>query len=400
MKKILFILVLVSVKSFAQTKSSYYYQIPKQRNDGLQTASLSEAGIDSGRIIDLTNKILADRYVNIHSLLILRNNKLVYENYFGGQDEVISFAGTDVRRTWNGSVSLLNNPMDSLHDVRSVSKSVVSACIGIAIAQGKIKDEEQNIWDYFPEYRELKSGMKSSITIKDLLTMTSGLDVNERVSYMDSANTERQTNHSPDPIRFILSRQSINPPGTIWNYSGGCTELLGAVIKKVSGREVDEYAAEYIFKPLGIRDFSWVKLPSTQTSKGAPAAASGLRLTSRDMVKFGLLYVNKGEWKNTRIISSDWIERTLQFYFTAVEDPETFYGYQFWGANVIVSGSKVNAYAAMGKGGQIILIIPSLELVVVVTAGNYSTGLDQSYDMIADGIYPAIEIKGAKRSRD
>jgi CubicO group peptidase (beta-lactamase class C family) len=142
---------------------------------------------------------------------------------------------------------------------------------------------------------------------------------------------------------------------------------------------------------LGIRDFSWVKLPSTPTRKGAPAAASGLRLTSRDMVKFGHLYLNKGKWKNAQIISPDWIERTLQFYFTALEEPETLYGYQFWGANVIVSDSKVKAYAAMGKGGQIILIIPALELVVAVTAGNYSTGLDQTYEMIAKEVYPAID---------
>jgi CubicO group peptidase (beta-lactamase class C family) len=395
MKKLLF-LFLVSVECFAQTNSSYRYQIPKQLNDGLQTASLSEVGIDSNKIIDLTNKILTNQYINIHSLLIYRNNKLVYENYFGGQDEVISFGGIDVLRLWDGAVTLSNNPMDSLHDVRSVSKSVVSACIGIAIAQRKIKSEKQNIWDYFPEYTELKSAMNSSITIKDLLTMRSGLDVNEMVSYADSANTERQTNHSPDPIGFILSRPSINRPGTIWNYSGGCTELLGAIIKKATGMTLDEYAAEYIFNPLGVRNFSWVRLPSTQTRAGAPAAASGLRLTSRDMVKFGHLYVNKGKWKNAQIISPDWIDRTLQFYTTAVEDPKTFYGYQFWGAKVSVNNSKVNAYAAMGKGGQVVLIIPSLELVVVVTAGNYSTGLDRSYDMIANEIYPAIEIKGAK----
>jgi CubicO group peptidase (beta-lactamase class C family) len=395
MKKILF-LCFVSIECFAQTNSTYHYKIPTQLNDGLQTASLPEVGIDSNKIIALTNKILANQYINIHSLLIYRNNKLVYENYFGGQDEVISFGGNDVLRIRDGATSPSNNPMDSLHDVRSVSKSVVSACIGIAIAQGKIKSEKQNMWDYFPEYSELKSGMKSSITIKDLLTMTSGLDMNEMVPYADSANTERQTNHSADPIRFILSRRSINQPGAIWQYSGGCTELLAAIIKKVSGRTVDEYAAEYIFKPLGIRDFSWVKLPPTQTRKGAPAAASGLRLTSRDMMKFGLLYINEGKWKNRQIISSDWVGRTLQFYTTAVEDPKTYYGYQFWGANVTVNTLKTNAYAAMGKGGQVILIIPALELVVVVTAGNYSTGVDRSYDMIANEIYPAIEIKGAK----
>jgi CubicO group peptidase (beta-lactamase class C family) len=393
-KLFLITILLTSAKLFSQNNLSYRYKTPPQLKDGLQTASLSEVGIDSIKIITLTNKILTNAYDNIHSLLILKDNKLVYENYFDGQDQMIVFGADDKPLARSGAHDLLNNPIDSLHDARSISKSVVSACIGIAIAQGKIKNADQNIWTYFSEYGDLAAGMKSTITIRHLLTMTSGLDLNEKVPYYDSANTERQTNRSPDPIKFILSRQLINPPGTQWNYSGGCTELLAAIIHKVSGLEVDEFADKYLFKPLGITNFSWIRLPSTSAGRGAPAAASGLRLTSRELLKFGLLYLNSGKWKGKRIIPVDWISQSLQFHFTT-NDPTTHYGYQFWGTNVKINNSGVEAFAAIGNGGQYIIIIPSLHVLIVVTAGNYGDNKlsQQSYEMVANELYPAIKIR-------
>ena len=393
MKSFLLLLCIVATTSFAQTNSNYRYTPPVQLNDGLQTASLSDVGIDSDKIIALTNKILSGQYVNIHSLLIFRFNKLVYENYFAGADETIVFGADDRKITRVAATSPLDMPRDSLHDVRSISKSVTSACIGIAIAQGKIKDVNESIWNYFPEYKDLKTGLKSALTIRHLLTMTSGLDMNEIVPYDDSANTERQTNRSPDPIRFILSRQSIYSPGTKWNYSGGCTELLAAIVQKASGLEIDAFAYKYLFAPLGITHFNWVRLPSTATRKGLPAAASGLQLTGRDMVKFGLLYVNGGKWKNKQIIPANWIGESLQYHFTT-DYTDTHYGYQFWGGDAHIVKTKYKAFAAMGFGGQNIVVIPSLEVVVVVTAGNYGRNLgQQSYEMIDKEIYPAIKIK-------
>lgn len=166
MKKAFFtVLFLISVKSFAQTNLSYYYKIPSQLNDGLQTASLSEVEIDSNKIVKLTNKILANNYINIHSLLIIRNNKLVYENYFPGYED-LSY----------GDSSIVNHHRDSLHECRSISKSVVSACIGIAISQGKIKNVNEKVFQYFPEYSRYDTGIKKNITIKNLLTMSSGIN--------------------------------------------------------------------------------------------------------------------------------------------------------------------------------------------------------------------------------
>lgn len=142
MKKFFLItILLISAKSFAQNNLSYHYKTPPQLNDGFQTASLSEVKIDSTKIIALTNKILANTYVNIHSLLIIRNNKLVYENYFPGQEDL-----------FYGDSSIINHDKDYIHECRSVTKSVVSACVGIAISQGKVKSVNEKVFQYFPEY--------------------------------------------------------------------------------------------------------------------------------------------------------------------------------------------------------------------------------------------------------
>ena len=392
MKGFLLFLTFISTACFAQTNSAYHYDPPVEVGDGLSIASLTKVGIDSNRIIALTNKIMAGYYINIHSLLILRYNKLVYENYFHGSDAMIVFGADDKEFVRAGSSDPLSSPKDSLHDARSISKSVVSACIGIAIAQGKIKSVDESIWNYFPEYKNLDTGLKSTITIRNLLTMTSGLDLNEGVPYSDSANTERLTNRSADPIRFILSRRSVDSPGKSWNYSGGCTELLAAIIHRASGLEIDTFANEYLFKPLGIPKFNWMRLPSTSTRQGAPAAASGLRLTSRDLAKFGLLYLNKGKWKNNQLIAADWIEQSHQYYFQT-KYPETFYGFQFWCADATINNSQTKVFAAQGNGGQWVVMIPTLELTIVVTAGNYGNNQlsSQSYAMIENEIYPAIQ---------
>jgi len=397
LKFLLLLFILAATDSFAQIDPAYHYKPPVQLNDGLKTASLSEVDIDSNKIIALTNNILLGKYINIHSLLILRSNKLVYENYFAGNDSMIVFGAVDRPLVRHGLNNSFGNPIDSLHDVRSISKSIVSACMGIAISQGKIKSVDESIWNYFPEYTDLDTGLTSTITIRNLLTMTSGLDLNEKVAYGDPANTERQMNRSPDPIRYILSRQIINAPGTKWNYSGGCTELLAAIIQKASGLEIDEYAKEYLFTPLGITNFNWIRLPSTSIRKGTSSAAAGLRLSSRDMVKIGILYTNNGKWKNKQVISSEWIQQTLKFHFLT-DSPDTHYGYQFWGADVTINNSPAKAFAAMGNGGQFILVIPSLDVTIVATAGNYGNAqLNwQPYEMIAKEIYPAIEVKKKK----
>ena len=373
------LLLILSTKPFAQSNSGYHYTIPPQFEDGLKVASLSEVGIDSNKIIELTDSILSGYYTNVHSLLIIRHNKLVYENYFPGEDEFFT-----------QKLGVVNHTRDSLHDCRSISKSVVSACVGIAIGQGKIKSVNEKIFTYLPEYARYDTGMKKDITIKDLLTMSSGIEWNEMIPYMDSANSERKIGEQIDPVKYYLSQRIISKPGTVWNYSAGCTYTLAAIIKKATGLDIDKFAKQNIFDPLGISSFVWLK-----RDNGLPYAPAGLRLRSRDMAKFGSLYLTQGKWKNKQIIPKAWTEESFKFQITI----ERFRGYcyQFWGysgPDDVIDEQITKTIQAEGRGDQRIFVNNQYDFLVVMTAGNYSQHPKQGRapdDAFVKYIYPAIK---------
>ena len=357
------------------------YKIPASEV-GIVMTSSENVQMDSIQLDKMTRAITQGDYPNVHSVLIARNGKLIYEKYFPGKDEILG-----------DPIGMVNHHKDTLHDIRSITKSVVSACIGIAIAQEKIKSIDQKIWDYFPEFNELNKGEKSNITIRHLLTMTTGLQWNENIPYTDPANSEIQMNESTDAIRFVLSRNSIHTPGTIWNYNGGSTQVLAAIIKKVSGLELDEYAKEHLFTPLGIRVFSWSTFANTPTRKNVPLAASGLRLRSRDLLKFGLLYMSDGIWNKKRILPENWVADSHKTHIRRDDNGSGGgYGFQFWTWKENFPNKKIHLAVAVGNGDQRIFFDHENDLLVVTTAGNYNQWdiKNNTGALLQNFIYPSI----------
>jgi len=354
--------VLISCHSHYRS-TAYSYVKPKQLSDGLPVDAMYNNGMDTGRIVALTKLILADKYPNIHSMLILRHGKLIYENYFSGEDEVHGGA----------RVGYVKHTIDDLHDCRSISKSFTSACVGIAVKQGFIKSIDEPIFSYFKEYAKYFDPAKRKITIRNLLTMTSGLEWDEKISYLDSDNSETQMDRSDDPISFILSRKLTSVPGTTWNYCGGSATLLGEILRKATGERLDKFAGKNLFAPLGIRKYTWDTMPK---NKNLTAAAWGLRLRSRDLAKFGLLYMNYGKWGNTQVLDTDWVKHSLSTQVSRPSEspyiPEG-YGFQFWVGFV----SEYNHYKtdmpyADGNGGQNIFFWRDMDILLVFTGGNYN----------------------------
>lgn len=344
--------------------------------DGIIVGSMADAGLDSTIIKRIDTAITNGTYPNIHSILITRHNKLVYEQYWPGKDQ-----------SWGDDLGIRQQSKDSLHDIRSISKSIVSACIGIAIQQGKIKNVEQRVFDFFPEYAKLDTGLISSLTIKHLLTMSSGLKWNEEVPYDNPENSEIRMIRSNNPVEYVLSQPMDHPAGKEWKYNGGTTQLLAAIIEKTTGKKVDQFAKENLFQPLGIEKFEWIKYPGTDL----PAAASALRLTSRDLLKFGLLYNNGGTWNGKNILPSKWIEESFNSY---VQRPRGGgYGYQFWTWQDTLNNKPVAFVACIGNGDQRILFDKSNDLLIVATAGNYNKWDIENnvYAMVKNYIYPAIK---------
>jgi CubicO group peptidase (beta-lactamase class C family) len=351
--------------------TNYNYSAPKQLGDGIKTDDIKNVNIDCNKIIELTTLILKDTFPNIHSLLIAKDNELVYENYFSGKDEY-----------WGLSLGYAKHDASTLHDIRSISKSVVAACIDIAIQQRRIKSIDDPIFAYLPEYIKFKTLQNEKITIRHLLTMSSGIKWNENLPIRTPANNETQMERSLNPVEYVLSQPLDTIPGVVWNYNSGGIQVLAEIIKSVSGDDIDKFAEKFLFKPLGIKNYKWIKSSKSAVlfhpgkifshRRSFPAAASGLRLTSRDLLKFGLLYLNNGRWDDKQILTENWVNETFKTQILR-ENNSTIYGYSylFWTYTETISNKTFQIVSARGLGGQRIFMNKKLNLLVVITAGNY-----------------------------
>lgn len=343
------------------------------------TAKLSAVGMDSSIINKIDTAVGNNTFPNIHSLLIAKDGNLVYENYWKGHDEI-----------WGIDAGIKEHDKDSLHDLRSISKSIVSACIGILVQQGKIKSTSQKVFDFFPEYKRQDTGLKSLLTIEHLLTMTSGLKWNEEVPYDNPDNSEIKMIRSGNPIEYVLNQPMELLPGKQWKYNGGTTQLLAAIIEKTTNQKIIEFAARNLFAPLGITRYEWFVYPGTTEY----AAASGLRLRSRDLLKFGLLYLNHGVWKSKQVVPRKWVDISVQPHINQNKGT-TAYGYQFWLFNDTAQGKPVHLIACVGNGDQRIFIDKAKQLVIVITAGNYNKWniKNGAAQLAKQYIYPALKKK-------
>ena len=252
-----------------------------------------------------------------------------------------------------------NKQKQKLHKVNSVTKSVLSILIGIAIDQGKFKSVKQPISDFFECIEE----SKKAITVEHLLTMTPGFDWPEFTSW---GGRPMPMINSKDWIKFVLDREMIEEPGVNMNYNSGASHLLSAILQKTAGEPLTSFAEKNLFQPLQIKDYSW-----HSDSKEIAIGGFGLSLNPFDLLKIGKLLLSNGKWEAKRIVSEDWIQestapRYIGPYFG-------MYGYHWW----ILSDEdnapvSPNAFFAMGYGGQYIIVVPEKSLVTIFTSDNYA----------------------------
>ena len=379
-----FLLILFTSSVAPQASSNTVYQVPTGRNDGWQTASADSVGLDSNRLGNLTQSIRAWPELGVHAILIERNGQLVYEEYFDGFDE-----------RWGQSLGRVKITADSKHDLRSVTKSVVSALVGIAHGEGKIPNLDEPIVKWFPEYPDLDTPERRRVTLAHALSMTSGFDWNEDIPYTDPRNDEIRMTRDPQPLRYALARPFINNPGADFKYNGGLTQVVAAVLVRATKTSLQEYAQKKLFEPLGITDVEWVG-----DLAGMPAAASGLRLRARDLAKIGSLYLNSGKWNGKQVIPSSWIALSTrrQFRFrprTGVDAGGEFgYGYFWWYSCYPSTQGLIEARTAVGNGQQRVFVLPTLNLVLTIFAGRYNdftTGNTLGRTILLEHVIPAVK---------
>jgi CubicO group peptidase (beta-lactamase class C family) len=350
---------------------------PTSLNDGWPTATPESVGLDGPRLCGIAARLAATN-ANVHAVVVVRRGKLVFEQYFPGRDE-----------PWGMGDGQHDFDATTKHDMRSISKSAISLLIGIAIDRALIKNADEPVVKFFPDYAAVKSPGWDNITLRHLLTMSSGMQWDENRAWKDPQNDEPRLGSEADPYRYVLSKPIAAPPDTVWNYNGGGTDLLGNILERVSGQSLEAFAREALFAPLGISDWEWMKYRNERI-----ASAAGLRLRPRDAAKIGQLLLNKGAWNGRQIVSAKWIEQSVTPRFQAIGyfGGLFYYGQQWWMGRTLSGDRDVRWIAAMGLGGQRIFVVPELDLVVMTTSGLYSSGRQghAALDILANFLIPYI----------
>ncbi|GHB49139.1 hypothetical protein GCM10007094_42930 [Pseudovibrio japonicus] len=304
-----------------------------------------ELGIRSGLLTDL------------HGVMIAHGDKVVFEQFFEGPD----FA-------WADDLGTVRFQGDTLHDLRSVTKSITSLLYGIALSMGKVPAPDAPLLDAFPDYAHLKEDpQRASWTVGNALNMTLGTEWNEDLPYYDPRNSEIMMENAPDRYRFILERPIIEQPGVRWHYNGGCTALLGYLIAKGTGQDLEEFAKEHLFTPLGISQFHWMR-----GSDGVPSPASGLRLTAEGLTRIGQMVAAEGKWNEQQVVPQEWLATYLK------PQVRTAFGSQYsnswyWAEHFVPAANQAfPVISGAGNGGQRLFVIPALDVVITVFAGAYS----------------------------
>ena len=344
-------------------KIIYRYIKPEQIDDGLETESIYSNSTDSLSFSNLMKEVIDQNHGRIKSLLILKNNKLVVEEYFYGHNR------------------------DDLQQIHSCTKSVTSLLFGIALDHHKDIDIEQPVFNFFQQYDSLKSEGREEIKLKHILTMTAGLEWDDYPPEMYKTD---------DCFQYILSRLMESKPGEEFNYNSGYSVLLGGIIQFLESKKTLAFAEELLFTPMGITSYVWESHKNDILQCG-----EGLSLRPRDMAKIGLLVLNDGKWGNKQLVSKEWIRESTK---PRVQESNFFdYGYQWWHHSKnnlqwwkepnTASPKEHDMVIALGHGGQYIMIIRDLNLVIVTTASDFENNYMalSKIPMVIEKIIPIFE---------
>jgi CubicO group peptidase (beta-lactamase class C family) len=267
---------------------------PADLGDGWLVATPASVELDPGALVALAERVEREELGHVHALLVVRHGALVFERYFHEYDA------------------------SAPHTLQSVTKSVTSALMGIAMDRGQISSLDLTLGELFPDYDDIlgPDSVKAGIRIRDLLSMQSGMAWDESsYPFSDDRNDAGRLSRSTDWIRTALEQPIDAVPGTTWTYNSGASILLSGILLRLTGLDAADYAVEHLFGPMGFSDFLWFRNPAD----GLPHTGGGLRLFPRDLARFGQLYLDGGVWNGTRLISAEWVEKSRTLRATVGE---------------------------------------------------------------------------------
>ena len=325
--------------------------VPSQQDDGWRLCRPATQGFDEAALLAATQR-LVDRPLDVHAVVIERHRCLVAEMYRGGLDRSV-YSLVSTRQSFGPA---------TLHDVRSVGKSVTGLLYGIALAEGRVPATDQPVALAFPGLAGRAAKNARVIGIRDLLDMGSGLAWTEG---RPGLNDELKLFWKRDLPAYVLDHPMSYPPGTVFNYNGGGTALLAAIIADGTGEPLDQFAQARLFEPMGIRSWEWVR-----DVHGRPMAFNGLRLRPRDLLKLGRLVLDDGRWDGRQLVPADWVRDARAPGLPTNIDGVRYRG-QWWTGTARWKGRAVAWQAAFGNGGQRLFVVHDLDLAIATTAGAY-----------------------------
>ena len=351
-------------------------------------ADPASLGLDKEAIGTLSAEIEAGQHGNIDSMMIIRHGQVVfdqqYEWDYAAQHEGLSYPSPPPWDYFNADAYPFHGD-GGLHSLQSVSKSVMSALIGIAIERGELPGTNATLGELLP-HREFADPSVKEVTLENVLTMTAGIDWEEDVSYFSFENDATASEALDDWVGYLLSKPMTVEQGTFFDYNSASSQALSEILATATGIPTNVYAERHLFGPIGIRGYHWNSAPEGHTNAGG-----GLFLTASDLARFTWLYAQNGKWDGEQIVPAEWVSRSSKSAIPVyANDPDGWgYGYQWWiYRHKTASGPKM--YGGWGWGGQFPLIVPELGLIAVFTGWNIKESDEFNYAYAFDLFYDRI----------
>ena len=361
------LLALVTSLATAQDAQANSWPVAEPASVGLSLTALTEIHED----------VLAGQYGHVDSFLVARQGRIVFEQYYEH-----NYRDIYRREASQPGALVVNDPSEftttstpggtpttvipTYTACQSVTKSVVSAIIGIAVARGDFPDLDTPVLSFFdPKTVANVDSRKKRLTLRHLLTMSDGLQWNENVPYVDPLNSFVDMAKTHDWVQFTLDLPMEEDPGLRFNYNSGATLILGHIFNIATGTDIEEYALEHLFKPLGIETYFWDRTPT-----GLADTQEGLYLSTRDLAKITQLFLQQGQWDDREVIPKAWVSESLAPAYSADNQDKESYGHGWWSGLYTVKDARHRAYYSKGFGGQRPILLPELDMVIVLTGWN------------------------------
>lgn len=359
-------------KLSAAENGEYRYSVPEELKDGWNCAGLETVKIESGRLTGFMEEVSEGKHGDIHGILIVKDRHLALEEHFACDGR---FHGGPVEEIFR----------DRVHHLASVTKGILSLVTGIALDEGYIESVETPVIDHLPGYGHLKETGKGRIRFADLLTMRSGLQWDQfKHPFSDPRNDGGELLRCEDVIGYILEKPLVSDPGKVFNYSNADPLLLSEALAGATGIDTERYAAERLFKPLGIFEYYWGRYRD-----GTLETDGGLALRPRDLARVGQLLLDNGKCKDLQLVPGNWIAESTRRRCSIGDS--RWYGYYWNQKTALVKGRSVDYIFVPGDGGQFLAVFPEQDMVIVMTSGNYGRPFIRDFFRIVQkNILPAV----------